>query len=82
MYKQTKEFKMLEIIGWIALFCGMIFLSIGGFFAALNNLGQYNIGGVPNSGLKQTLTWIGLAVILFLWYSLFKIAPFSIVVNN
>lgn len=73
---------MLEIIGWIALFCIMIVVSIGGFLAAFNNLGHYNIGGVPNSGLKQVLTWIGLAVVLFLWYSLFKIAPFSIVMNN
>ncbi len=69
---------MFEIIGFIVLFIIMAKLSVAGFLCCVNNLGQYNIGGVPNSKTTKFWTIVFLIVIAVLWYQLFKHAPFHI----
>lgn len=57
------------LLGKLTLFCGL---------CMFNNLGQYNIGGVTNSGMKKFWTVIFMLVVAFLWYKLFQHSPFHI----
>ncbi len=66
-----------SMLGWIVLAIVLGKCSLGYCLVMLNGLGQYNIGGVPNSFKSKVLILIGLCVVLYLWYQLFLHAPFS-----
>lgn len=71
----------LEIIGFFALMALLCFITLASALTALNCLGKYNIGGVPNSIPTKIATLFLLVVIAFAWYILFKNAPFTLMVN-
>lgn len=63
-------FQSLQMaLGTLTMFGGLVVLSIVGFLVAFNNLGQYNIGGVPNKIGAKVLTWILLLAIGYGWYA-------------
>lgn len=66
----------MEIIGFVILFIIMAKVSVAYLLVMANNLGQYNIGGVPNSKMVKFWTLVFMVVIVFVWYQLFKHAPF------
>lgn len=70
---------MLELIGWFALVILMFYISAAWSAVALNCLGEYNIGGVPNKIGGKILVFIGLFAIGFCWYQLALAAPFKII---
>ena len=69
------------VLGW---FIGLViccYLTVVCWLMAVNNLGTYNIGGVPNSFSTKFFTLAFYCFVGFLWYSLFKYGPFSIDIN-
>jgi hypothetical protein len=68
----------MAILGW--LFCAMLMGSVSmcAFLMMLNNLGEYNIGGVPNYLPKKLLTLAFVVFVGYLWYLWVISAPFSI----
>ena len=72
----------MAIIGWILCLAIMGFVSLAYGLAFFNNMGTYNIGGVPNSGAKRFVTLLFGGVLVVLWISLFKAAPFTITVGG
>ena len=62
-------------LGFILLCLLMVKLSMFGFLLMINNLGQYNIGGVPNSLMKKIITLAVLVGIGYLWYLLIFDGP-------
>jgi hypothetical protein len=71
-----------QIVGW--LFALGIMLNITGllYFAALTMLGEYNIGGVPNTWKDRILVLIFTLFTGIGWYALFLYAPFSINITS
>ena len=62
-------------LGFILLCILMVKLSLFGFLLAINNLGQYNMGGVPNYPMKKFVTIAALIGIGYLWYLLIFEGP-------
>lgn len=62
-------------LGFILMCIVMVKLSLFGFLLIVNNLGQYNIGGVPNSLMKKIITLAVLVGIGYLWYLLIFYGP-------
>ena len=69
---------MLAIIGWLTMVIVLLNISAGVSVLLFNNMGRYNIGGVPNSVATKVLTFIAAMIVAALWIFLFKVAPFSI----
>lgn len=69
---------LLSIIGFIAVCWILGSISLGYYVIMLNCLGQYNIGGVPNSKGTKLLVLIGLCVLVFLWYQVYIHCPFTV----
>lgn len=70
---------MLAVIGWFAIVILVGIISTGYILLALNTLGRYNIGGVPNKPIEKLLIILIGAFGMFIWYLIFSIAPFTIV---
>lgn len=71
----------MEIFGWICmvLILGHVTLIYG--IVALNGLGKYNIGGVPNKWYAKIII-VGLGFCVgFLWKELFSVAPFTVTIS-
>ena len=69
---------IFQILGFIAAIFVLVSLSFTWCALAVNNLGEYNIGGVPNSFGTKVFTFIAGTVLAFLWFLLFKNMPFEI----
>jgi hypothetical protein len=67
-----------QILGWLFCLAICLYLVVAGYLAAVNNLGQYNIGGVPNTFATKFWTLIFYVFVVYCWYLLFHYAPFSI----
>lgn len=58
---------ILALIGYAACIFMLFGFSAAWFLAAINNTGEFNIGGAPNSFGTKVITWaIGL-VLVFAW---------------
>jgi hypothetical protein len=68
----------MAVFGWLCLLAGLVMLSAGYYLAALNNLGTYNIGGVPNTTAKKVATIFGAVFLVALWVLLIESAPFTV----
>jgi len=69
----------MAIIGFAFCSMFMLYISICVMLMFFDSIGQYNIGGVPNSiGLKIGVTLLVLLV-GFGWYELIAHAPFEVV---
>ena len=73
---------MLTLFGWGVLTFLVAKISIGAFLVALNNLGEYNIGGVPNSTSTKLKTWVLIALVIVGWYFVFTNIPFNVVLTK
>lgn len=71
----------MAIIGFAALCLVMLWLSLFWLIMAWNGLGQYNIGGVPNSTLQKIGILLVGAGVTYLWSLLFASAPFTVTVG-
>ena len=71
----------MAIFGWIVLVIITIGLSAFYGLVAMNGLGRYNVGGVPNRPKKKILIgFLGLILILW-WVQVVYWAPFSVVMK-
>lgn len=68
----------MAFVGFIVMAIVMFKATIFTGLCVLNNMGTYNIGGVPNSFKKKFFTLILVFVCAYLWYVLYQNAPFSI----
>lgn len=71
----------MAIVGWITL-C-LVLAAVTGAWAvlALNGLGRYNIGGVPNAPIKKLALLLGAVGLGYAWYHLWLNAPFTVSVK-
>lgn len=69
----------MAVIGWLFVVAVFFSLSMTWLGLAAFNLGQYSIGGVPNS-LKKKLFVIALGLLLLAgwWFVVVKHAPFTV----
>ncbi len=65
----------MAVFGWWFMLAWLVMLSAGFYLVALNNLGTYNIGGVPNTMAKRVATIVGGAFVAVLWVLLIHTAP-------
>lgn len=68
----------MAIIGFVALVFVLMYATAAYTLVAINNLGKYNIGGVPNSLLAKIGTLILGAILYGSWVLLLEHAPFTI----
>lgn len=69
----------MAIIGWLVVTGFMGMLSLTWLFLAFLKLGQYNIGGVPNTWKEKLLVLAAGAVLAYGWYSFVYLnMPFTI----
>ena len=71
----------MAIFGWIVCCILLAFFSFAASVLALNNLGRFNIGGVPNSLGTKIGTLCFIAVLGTLWYFLVINVPFTVSIN-
>lgn len=69
---------MMEIIGWLALAALLCSASSGWAALALNGLGKYNIGGVPNKLPTKLVLLVAGALLGYAWYALLSNSPFTV----
>lgn len=70
----------MTIIGWLCMMIIVGYTTLIYGIVALNGLGKYNIGGVPNKWYaKIIIVCLGVCVGL-LWKFLFSIAPFTVTI--
>lgn len=69
---------MFEIFGFLVMVIILIMISISAFIIGLNYLGQYGIGGIPNTWANKLFVLICWCIIIFAWYLTYINAPFSI----
>lgn len=72
---------LLMLIGWLAMAAGLAVMSLVVVMMAFNNLGMYNIGGVPNSWKTKVITILGIILLGFVWGRLLSVAPFIILIG-
>ena len=70
---------MFAIIGWLVVAAFLVQLSAGWGIMAMNGLGKYNIGGVPNKTSHKVFIWVAFVVLLYFWNLLILAAPFKLV---
>ncbi len=73
---------MFEIFGFLVIVMILIMISVSGFIIGLNYLGQYGIGGIPNTWANKLGVLITWCIIIFAWYLLYINAPFSIIFKH
>jgi hypothetical protein len=71
----------LNVLGFLAAVVVMLYLSSAWCFVALFGLGEYNIGGAPNSWIKKIVILAFLVPLIYAWYKLFQISPFHITLS-
>ena len=72
---------MLALFGWLVLVLIGLQAAIAWFLLGLIHMGQYNIGGAPNStSTKLTVGVIGLLIALY-FYWLYTICPFTVTLS-
>lgn len=71
----------MDIIGFIACCIILVYLSIGWCLLAFNTLGEFNIGGAPNTFKGRLMTFIFLAIIVNGWYMVLQRSPFTVTIN-
>lgn len=69
---------ILAAIGFAALVIVLSYATVAYMMVAINNLGKYNIGGVPNTLLTKIGTLILGAVLYGSWVLLLEHKPFTI----
>lgn len=71
----------MAIIGWICMLTLIGYTTLLYIVVALNGLGKYNIGGVPNKWYAKIII-VGLGFCVgFLWKELFSVAPFTVTIS-
>lgn len=68
----------MAFIGFIVMVVLMFKATLFTGLCVVNNMGQYNLGGSPNSYKKKFFTLMLVFVCAYLWYVLYQNAPFSI----
>jgi hypothetical protein len=71
-----------SVIGWLIVAVILGKLSLAYLLVMFNGLGQYNIGGVPNSTKKKLVIVAGMFLFFYLWYTLFQHSPFSVSISG
>lgn len=69
----------MAVIGWLFICLCMFYFSAAYVFIFLDTMGQYNIGGVPNTTKKRVIAIIFGILLTIVWYYVFKGSPFSYV---
>lgn len=72
----------MAVIGWLALVVLLAGLTLGWALFALNGLGKFNIGGVPNKASQKLLLLILGALVGYAWYWLWISAPFKVTLTQ
>lgn len=68
----------MAIIGWICMLTLIGYTTLLYIVVALNGLGKYNIGGVPNSLMtKLIIIMAGIGIIMG-WIAVIELAPFTV----
>jgi hypothetical protein len=73
---------ILELFGFFVLVIILGMITASAFIIGLNYLGDYGIGGIPNTWITRTTTIICWCIIIYLWYILGINAPFIITLNH
>lgn len=66
-----------NIVGFLAVFFVLVWVSLGYSIIFLNGMGRYNIGGAFNKRTQKFLILLAGALLCFCWYKLFQHSPFS-----
>lgn len=71
----------MAIIGWICMLTLIGYTTLLYIVVALNGLGKYNIGGVPNSLMtKLIIIMAGIGIIMG-WIAVIELAPFTVTIS-
>lgn len=70
---------MFELIGMTTGFIGLLAITGLWILLAINMLGDYNIGGVPNKWYHRILVIIAFILLIILWKEFFMNIPYTIV---
>jgi len=72
----------MAIIGFIAVCVVLLYLTGAYVIVFLNTMGEYNIGGVPNTLMSKVITAIAGAVLWWLWTEALSHSPFDIIIKQ
>jgi hypothetical protein len=73
---------MLAAFGWAILVIIMVLVSAVWIVYAWNDLGQYNIGGVPNTTWDKIGVWFIFILVCFGWKLIYDISPFTLTLTQ
>ena len=73
---------VFSIIGFIVTCLILFTISIATVLVAVNTLGRFNIGGVPNSFVQKLVTLTFIAIVVLAWMLLLSNAPFTISITK
>ncbi len=71
----------MEIVGFICIAVILIVIGLGLFICSWDGLGEYNIGGVPNSWVKRAAIIAVIVGYFKLWVMLLANSPLTVVIN-
>jgi hypothetical protein len=67
-----------QIVGWLFALATMLCTTAVLYMAAMFMLGEYGLGGVPNTWKDRLFVLIAAVITGMGWYALFIYSPFSI----
>lgn len=68
----------MELFGFIVLCVILVKVTIVAFFLGCLHLGEYNLGGSPNSVGVKILTILSWVAVAYAWYAVFSNSPIAI----
>ena len=71
----------MAIFGWVMLCVIVLCVTAGLVLLALNHIGTWTIGGVPNSLGTRMLSFAVLIVVGYIWNVVISMAPFTVTLN-
>lgn len=71
----------MAILGFAFCSMFMLYISIVVLIVFMNGIGQYNIGGVPNSIAKKIGVTFLVSLVGFGWHELVAYAPFEVILK-
>ena len=69
---------ILAIIGWLFILSIGAYYTIFTVFVIFNCLGDYTIGGVPNTWSDKLWAFVVIAFGVLVWWGVFHSAPFTV----
>ena len=72
---------LFAVFGFLVCVAVVLAMTATWVVVAMNTLGKWNIGGVPNTWKDRTVTIAFLAFIVWEWYVLFSVSPFTITIT-